>query len=170
MSHSCEIQFKTFMERKNHNFLFHYKQKGGSRNRLPINTLRRGHIICYSINYQQHKDLYDFYDEKIVDQFLDSVKEVFNSASCKEYKIQGYFELRNFQQTEAVELENRRVWLTNIYLGKYFNDFIRGEIKSEILKRVIINDATGSSWRFRRFNRLQINATDKASFMSVLSG
>lgn len=30
--------------------------------RVPINY--------FSFNFQQYKDLYDFYDEKIVDQFL----------------------------------------------------------------------------------------------------
>lgn len=70
------------------------------------------------INYQQHKDFYDFYDEETVDQFLNSVNEVFNSSNSKEYKIQGYFELRHFQQTAQVELENTKVWLTNVSVGK----------------------------------------------------
>ena len=53
--------------------------------------------------------------------------------------MQGYFELKNYQQTEIIELENARVWLTNVFVGRYFNEFIRGEMKREILKRVIIN-------------------------------
>ena len=49
----CKIEFK--------NFLFHYEQTGGSRNQqLPLNILRMGPIIYYSINFQQHKNCYDF--------------------------------------------------------------------------------------------------------------
>ena len=46
--------------------------------------------------------------------------------------------------------------LTNVFRFNYFNQFVRGEIKHEIVKRVIINGQTGSSWYFKRFNRLNI--------------
>lgn len=59
-----------------------------------------------------------FNDEETVDQFLNSVNEVFNFSNSKGYKIQGYFELRHFQQTAQVELENSKVWLTNVSVGK----------------------------------------------------
>ena len=45
-----------------------------------------------------------------------------------------------------------------------------GGIKNDILKRLIFNDATGSSWIFKRFNSLQIMATDKANFKTIVSG
>ena len=47
---------------------------------LPVNILQRGPITYYSINFHQHKNFYDFYDEKIVDSFFNSVKELFVSA------------------------------------------------------------------------------------------
>ena len=78
--------------------------------------------------------------------------------------MQGYFELKNHQQTEIVELENTRVWLTNVFIGRYFNEFIRSEMKKDILKRVIINGSTGSSWLFKHFNNLQFLVTDKSTF------
>lgn len=84
-------------------------------------------------------------------------------------KNQDYFKLRNYQQTETVELENTGVWLTNVYTGRYFNEFIRGEIKKGILKRVIINDSTGSSWLFKRFNKLQVIATDSNSLKNIVA-
>ena len=31
--------------------------------------------------------------------------------------MQGYFELKTYQQTEPVEIENTRVWLTNVFVG-----------------------------------------------------
>ena len=83
--------------------------------------------------------------------------------------MQGYFELKNHQQTEIVELENTRVWLTNVFIGRYFNEFIRSEMKKDILKRVIINGSTGSSWLFKHFSKLQFIVTDKSTFKNVLS-
>ena len=54
------------------NFLFHRKQQVGGRLNQPhpINVLRRGPIIYYSINFYQHKNFYDFTDESIVDSFF----------------------------------------------------------------------------------------------------
>ena len=110
-----------------------------------INVLRRGLIIYYSINFYQHQNVYDCYDESIVDSFFSSVQHVFTPTGS-EIKIQCYFELKNYQQTKITEIENKRgVWLTNVYVGKYFNRFVRGQIKEDILKRVIYNGSTGSS-------------------------
>lgn len=43
-------------------------------------------------------------------------------------------------------LEHKRIWSTNVYRLEYFNDFVRGEIKDETIKRVIVNRQSGSSW------------------------
>ena len=96
------------------------------------------------------------------------MKELFVSNS-KELKMQGYFELKNYQQTELVELENTRVWLTNVFTGRYFNDIVRNETKKYILNRVIINGSTGSSWLFKRFNKLQVIVTDKSKLKDILA-
>ena len=112
--------------------------------------------------------MWRFYKEKIIDRFFNSVRELFVSVG-KELKMQGYFELKNYQQTEPVELENTRVWLTNVFVGRYFNEFSRSEMKKDILKRVIINGSTGSSWLFKRFNKLQVDVTDKSVYKNILS-
>ena len=96
------------------------------------------------------------------------MKELFVSNS-KELKMQGYFELKNYQQTEPAELENTRVWLTNVFTGRYFNDIVRNETKKDILNRVIINGSTGSSWLFKRFNKLQVIVTDKSKRKDILA-
>lgn len=70
-------------------------------------------------------------------------------------------EFKNYQQTEIVELENARIRLTNVFVGKHFNEFIRDEMKKYILKRVTLNGSTGSSCLFKQFNKLQVIATDK---------
>ena len=84
--------------------------------------------------------------------------------------MQGYFELKNYQRTEPVELETTRVWLTNVFVGRYFNEFIRNEMKKDILIRVIINGLTGSSWLFKRSNKLQVNVTDNSKQIDIFSG
>ena len=83
--------------------------------------------------------------------------------------MQGCFELKNYQQTEPVELENTWVWLTNVFVGRYFNEFIKSEMRKDILKRVIINESMGSRWLFKGFNKLQVNVTDKSAYKNILS-
>ena len=156
---------------KNHNFLFHRNQQtGGATNQqLPVNILKRGPITYCPINFYQHKSFYDFFGQKIVDRFFYSVQEYFVSARGKEFKMQSYFVLKNYQQTEPAELENTRVWLTNVFVGRYFNEFMKSEMRKDILKRVIINGSTGSSWLFKRFNKLQVIVTDKSAYKNILS-
>ena len=69
-------------------------------------------------------------------------------------------ELVNYQPTQIIELESKRVWLTYIFTCKFFNQYIRGKIKNDFLKRVRVNRMTSSSWRFKRFERLLIIVTD----------
>lgn len=84
--------------------------------------------------------------------------------------MQGFIELINYQRTVLIEPENTRVWLTNVIVGRYFNEFITDEMKIYILKRVIVNGSTGSSWLFKHFNKLQVIVTDKTSVKNVSSG
>ena len=133
-----------------------------------MNIRKIGPIIYYSINFYQHKNFHDFHDESIFDSFFHSVQQVFTPTGS-EMKIQRYFELKNYEQTEIAKIENARVWLTNVYGEKYFNRFVRGQIKEDILKTVIINCTTGSTWLFKWFNKLQIIVTDKTSFSNSFS-
>ena len=100
------------------------------------------------INISQHKNFYYFFSSGIVDAFLESVYEIYRPL--KENKIQEYAEIVNQQRGEII-LEDKRVWLTNSFNSKHFNDFVRGEIRDEITKRIIVNGQTGSSWHFKRF-------------------
>ena len=59
------------------------------------------------------------------------------------FLVKMFQELINFQSTEITELENKRVWLTEVFTGRYFNKLIKGEISAGFMKRVIINGATG---------------------------
>ena len=120
-----KIEFEICRLKKIHNFLFHYNQVGYSRNQLlPINVVKRGPITYYSISFNQQREFYNFYEEQIVDDFLNSVYERF--VTGKNFMFQGYFELINYQQTEIVNLENTRVWLTNVFQGSHYNPYING--------------------------------------------
>ena len=57
------------------------------------------------------------------------------------------------------EITESRIWQTNVYEGIYFNDFIKSNLANEILKRHIMNSMSGSSWRFKRFDRLCITVS-----------
>ena len=56
---------------------------GGSKNVLPLNTLIRGPITNYSINFNQHKNFYDFFSASVVDDFLNSVYNSFKAFKKK---------------------------------------------------------------------------------------
>ena len=133
------MEFKNCRLKKNHMFLFYYSQAGGSRlnQQLPINVLRRGSIKYFSINYNQHKNFYNIFQESVVDDFLEAVYARFTPDD--EYEIQGYTEIINHQQGESIISESTRVWMTNVYTAKYFNPYVRGAIKNDIVKRVITN-------------------------------
>ena len=64
----------------------------------------------------------------MIDVFLDNFHLAFNSQNYM-YKFQGYFEIINQQRGPEIVLEDKRVWLTNVYRFKYFNNFVCGEIK-----------------------------------------
>ena len=94
---------------KKSQFSFSLNQFGGRRNQqLPINFLKQGQII-YSISFNQHKEFYNFYKEQIVDDVLNSVYKRFERG--KKFKIKDTL---NNQQTEIVNFENTRVWLTSV--------------------------------------------------------
>ena len=89
---------------------------------LPVNILRRGPIKYFRISYNQHKNFYNFFVEQIVDDFLNSVYAGFEPNG--QYKIQGYAEIIDQQQGEFAVAESTRVWLTNTYRAKHFNDCV----------------------------------------------
>lgn len=158
----CMIEFENCGLRKNN-------QSGGSAtNQQPLtNVLGCGLITCFSVNYNQHKNFYNFFEESIADDFIELVYVRFVPAA--QVKIQGYAEIINQQQGEVITSENKRVWLANVYIGKHFNLYIRAALKSEFLKRLIHNGQTGSSWTFKRFERLQIITTSLESFKTLNS-
>ena len=122
-------------------------------------------ITHYSTNYFQHKNYYDFFDvEKVVEKFFGDLKGLLFRTKKLRRKV-----TLNYQSSELIELESKRVWLTDVFTGRYFNQYISGEMKSNFLKRVIVNGATGSSWQFKRFDRLSVIVADIDYVNSILS-
>ena len=139
------MEFKNCRFRKNHMFLLHYYQSGGSaaNQQLPASVLRRCPITYFTVNYSQHKNFYNFFEERVVDDFIELVYVRFVPAA--QIKIEGYAEIINQQQGEIITSGYKRIWLTNVYIGKHFNSYVTGALKSEFLKRLIHNRQTGSS-------------------------
>ena len=135
-----------------------------------MKILRRSVITYYSINFSQHKN-YNFNDaKKALDDFALAFERVFSPG--KKVKIQVSMELINYQPTEIIELESKRVWMTDAYVYVNFlrlkYKFVKAGIKNDLMKRVIINRMAGSSWRFKRFARISMidTAVNKTSIVS----
>ena len=137
---------------------------GDKTDQLSMSIIRLGPITQYRINIDQHKKFYNFFYESIFNEFLTNVYECF-VPDGEQYKIMGCAEIINYQPGE-VEIKSSRIWLTNVYTATHFNFYLRDEIGKQILKRIILNGETGSSWIFKRFNRLQVIFTSKNNNIS----
>ena len=63
----CMVEFKNCRVKKNHMFLFHYSQSGGSRmnQQLPVSVVTRDPVTYFSINYNDHKNFYFFFKKML---------------------------------------------------------------------------------------------------------
>ena len=106
----------------------------------------------------------------MIDIFLEVLYRAFDSQNLT-YKFQGYFEIINQQRSpEFHYLTDQKVWLADVYCFKYFNEIVGGEIKDEIIKRVIVNGQSGSSWFFKCFNRLNIIVVSLSNELRIITG
>ena len=158
------LRTKLFMTK--HNFLKHYLD--GERKPAefkPIDIIKKQDITLYQISFEKHTDEYDFYNsEEVVDDFLFNVKRVFKPSNNVLFK--GDFSIENIQTVplsspDIGDIKSLCCWSTNVYKGVYLNDFIVSEIRNDILKRVINNNLTGSSWHFNRFQYLNLKVVEE---------
>ena len=132
-------------------FLYHYgKQLGGGTK--FINVLKRDKFEYYTINFDQHQKIYNVFDGGIIGDFIRVVHQNFKAGKHNR-TFQRYAEIVNQQRGETI-LENKCAWLTNSFESKYFDNFVMGEIRDGIGKRIILNGETSSSSYFKKFNRL----------------
>ena len=127
----------------------------------PITVTEIGAVKKYEITFQEHSDSYDFFNsEKLVDEFLLWIKgKIFRSST--DFYIRCGFSLENMQvplTDDDVPLTSSRYWSTELIQTKSFNDFVFFSLRESILKRVINNGLTGSSWFFKRFLYINVKA------------
>ena len=113
----------------------------------------------YCIILSEHGDYYTFYDSReLVSDFLAVFENVFvPRPNLRRVCFKCSFTIINRQhapRTRFIEINDSRFWQTNVYDGVYFNDFVKSNLVQDILKKVIMNGMTGSSWRFKRFDRI----------------
>ena len=121
----------------------------------PISIADIGSSIRkYEINFSKHSSFYDFFDSaNSVDDFLSNVKRKIKRSN-EYFLIRCGFSLENIQpvlDNYNEPLKNTRYWSTDPIETKSFNDFVYFNVRESILKRVINNGLTGSSWHFNRF-------------------
>ena len=106
-------------------------------------------------------DFCNFYNsQKCVDDFLKSIKYRFNSAIRNGLNVHLIPKTQNSIRSDWELLLNTRYWITETYDSTYFNDFIFFGLRQGILKRVIINNVSGSAWPLKRFTYLALNVLD----------
>ena len=166
---SCCIRCSKFIPTNKfmiqHNFLEHYES--GERKPAEYKSktvINNKEVLIYQINFSEHCNEYDFYDsQQIVDDFLLNVYRLFKPKN--EVLFKADFSIENIQNSSVVspntiDLTNVRYWSTDVYSGVYFNDFIVSEIRNDILKRIINNNLSGSSWHFNRFKHINLKIID----------
>lgn len=154
-----DVYLLTRIRKKKHVFLRHYRspnlqQVGGSRNTY-LNILRRGKIIEFSINFEQHKNHYNFFNAQVVPRFLDVVYQNFKPEPNIKYKFHGYFEILNWRSLQET-YPTGRAWFTHVYRFSHFNGFVRQKMREEMQSKIINNGLSGSSWHFFRFESLKV--------------
>ena len=152
----CNEFISTANFKRSHDFLKHYKDgKELVSDEKPISIVDIGSSIRkYEINFSEHSSFYDFFDSaNLVDDFLSNVKRKIKRSN-EYFLIRCGFSLENIQpvlDNYNEPLKNTRYWSTDPIETKSFNDFVYFNVRESILKRVINNGLTGSSWHFNRF-------------------
>ena len=129
-----------------HNFLKHYEDgKTIWVEEKPLDILKLPALMIYPIEFRKYQNFYDFYNSKFcVNDFLRNVRR----------RLKCSFVIENIQKSMYPGLQpilNSRYRSTATYDSIYFNDFIFFGLKQHILRRVIINGMSGSSWHFKYF-------------------
>ena len=161
----CNKFLTTDLSMTKHNFLKHHND--GERKPAeykPIDIIKRGEITLYQITYDKHSDEYNFFDsEEIVEDFLFNIENLYKPLSNVMFKAD--FAIVNIQAAPIVsndisDIKNIRSWSTEVYKSTYLNDFVISGIRKDILKGVINNNLTGSSWHFNRFHYLNFKVVE----------
>ena len=125
--------------------------------RKSLDIIKLPALTIYKIEFKKYKNQYSFFNaEKCVDDFLKNVQNNKKWFKCS-FTIEN---TQNSIRTDLIPLTNTRYWTTETYNSIYFNDFILHSLRSDILKRVIANQMSDSSWYFKRFLSLVLKTLD----------
>ena len=164
----CEEFLISKAESDKHNFLKHYIDGEEKPTELkPIDIIRKKDITIYQISFAKHSLEYDFFDsQKVVDEFLFNVKNLFEPSTYVLFKTD--FAIENIQNSpvgiaDTADIKSLRYWSTNVYRSVYLNNFVVFKIKNDILKMVKNNKLSGIAWHFNRFSYLNLKTVNEAN-------
>ena len=150
----------------NHDFLEHYGAGRDAFEEKPLNRTCLGEIQKYEIVFTEHSQDYDFYNSKtLVDDFLLNVKSRIRRSAESDFIIKCGFSLENVQppfESEAL-IVSSRYWSTEACQNKLLHDYIYFYLREGILKKVVNNGMTGSSWHFNQFIYVTVKILDSVS-------
>ena len=112
--------------------MFHYQKVGQvPLENKPIIIKTDGTIKKFLIECNKHKNSCDFEDPvKLVEDFLSVVDIKFVTDGRKELIIKSTFAIQNYQPppediNNVVGIYDERIWSTQTYFGRFFNEFIK---------------------------------------------
>ena len=146
----------TKKEKAAHDFIKHYDNgKEIPFEGKPLDIIKLPALTIYKIEFKKYKNQYSFFNaEKCVDDFLKNVQNRFRVTNKKWLKCSFTIEnTQNSIRTNLIPLTNTRYWTTETF-------FILHSLRSDILKRVLVNQMSGSSWYFKRFLSLAVKILD----------
>ena len=161
----CDQFLTTNKEKATHDFVKHYDaEKEIPFEEKPLDIIELPAVTIYKIEFKRYKNQYSFYNsEKCVDDFLKNVKYRFQVTNKKWFKCSFTIEnTQNSIRNDLLPLNNTRYWTTETYDSIYFNGFILHSLRSDILKRVIVNQMLGSSWYFKHFLSLTLKILEES--------
>ena len=153
-----------FFNKAKHDFLNHYGRGFGgdlsdNDDNLPVTITIVGDITKFEITFKEHSSYYNFFDSvAVVDSFLAQIKRLVKRYD-NNVLIRMGFCIENVQQAldnYSEPLVQTRYWSTEPIQSKSFNDFVSFKSRESILKRVINNGLSGSTWNFNKFNYLNV--------------
>ena len=165
----CDQFLTTKKEKAVHDFIKHYDAgKEVPFEEKSIEIIQLPALTIYKIEFKKYKNQYSFFNsEKCVDDFLKNVKYRLQATNKKWFKCSFTIEnTQNSIRTDLLPLTNTRYWTTETYDGIYFNHLNLRSLRSDILKRVIANQMSGSSWYFKRFLCLALKILDSEANIS----
>ena len=163
----CSSKFKDQKELLDHYLSYHNIDKNNcffqklfqSKNKTLLKNCIRCNEFLATEKQKAVPDFLKHYDEAKNILFEEKLLDIVKYPGLMVYYIdfKKYSSFYNFYNSEkCVDDFLRNLKPTETYDCIYFNDFIFYALRQDILKRVIINTMSSSSWLFKRFVHLAV--------------